>query len=60
MVAGAGVRLLVTGHSLGGALAMLAVHELQAAFRFASAQCYTFGAPRPGRGDRRCSRTAVI
>ena len=45
-----GVRLLVTGHSLGGALAMLAVHELQAAFRFASAQCYTFGAPRPGRG----------
>ena len=36
------------GHSLGGALATLAAHDLQAEFRFQHLHCYTFGAPRTG------------
>jgi hypothetical protein len=38
-----------TGHSLGGALATLAAHDLQLEFGFGSnLHCYTFGAPRTG------------
>ncbi len=36
------------GHSLGGALATLAAHDLQAEFGFRHLHCYTFGAPRTG------------
>ena len=36
------------GHSLGGALATLAAHDLQAEFGFPHLHCYTFGAPRTG------------
>ena len=39
---------LHAGHSLGGALATLAAHDLQAEFRFPRLHCYTFGAPRTG------------
>ena len=42
-------RLLMrAGHSLGGALATLAAHDLQAEFGFRHLHCYTFGAPRTG------------
>lgn len=45
-------QVLVTGHSLGGALAMLAAHDiakaLEALDRNTSVACYTFGAPRVG------------
>lgn len=40
-------RLLLTGHSLGGALALLAARELGAALR-SGLEIYTFGAPRVG------------
>ena len=44
-----GHRVLVrAGHSLGGALATLAAHDLQAEFGFPHLHCYTFGAPRTG------------
>ncbi len=39
---------MCAGHSLGGALATLAAHDLQAEFRFPNLHCYTFGAPRTG------------
>ena len=43
---------VVTGHSLGGALATLAAHELVAALKQTApsihVSCYTFGAPRTG------------
>jgi triacylglycerol lipase len=52
-------RLFVTGHSLGGALALVAVRYLdspQSEFRSDSiAACYTYGSPRVGNaefGDR--------
>ena len=43
-------RIILTGHSLGGALAVLAAHELQRelALPGAAISCYTFGAPRTG------------
>ncbi len=45
------VRLFVTGHSLGGALAVVATRFLPAEYL---AACYTFGSPRVG--DRELSR----
>lgn len=39
------VPLYITGHSLGGALAVIATHCLE---RDSLAACYTFGAPRVG------------
>lgn len=41
-----GVQIFVTGHSLGGALAMSAACDLEK--RFLIAACYTFGSPRVG------------
>ena len=41
----AGYTLYVTGHSLGGALAVIATKELE---RDSLAACYTFGSPRVG------------
>src|SRR5262249_28113832 len=38
--------LYITGHSLGGAMALLATYELPYSDNFAA--CYTFGAPRVG------------
>ncbi|MEI8631798.1 lipase family protein [Vibrio sp. PP-XX7] len=38
--------LLITGHSLGGALAVIAAKRLT--FRYGIAGCYTFGSPRVG------------
>ena len=39
---------MVAGHSLGGALAVLAAYDIQQAFGFRSFRVYTFGAPRVG------------
>lgn len=47
----AGHHFYVTGHSLGGALAALAAHDImqsQRGFAGANVHCYTFGAPRLG------------
>jgi hypothetical protein len=43
-------RIILTGHSLGGALAVLAAHELQRELGLPSEHLsvYTFGAPRTG------------
>lgn len=45
-------RLFITGHSLGGAMAVLAAANLQ--HSFGAITCYTFGAPRVG--DREFAR----
>jgi len=45
------VRVYVTGHSLGGALATLAAYDIQGACDYKDKldlSCYTFGAPRTG------------
>lgn len=42
------VTLLVTGHSLGGALATLAAHALKTAYPSARPTVYTYGQPRVG------------
>ncbi|KAK9828849.1 hypothetical protein WJX72_002401 [[Myrmecia] bisecta] len=44
----ASCRVLVTGHSLGGAMATLAAYDVQKEFGFARLACYTVGAPRTG------------
>ncbi|KAK9799340.1 hypothetical protein WJX73_007370 [Symbiochloris irregularis] len=44
----AGARVCVTGHSLGGALAMLAAHDIATQIQPARLQVYTYGAPYPG------------
>lgn len=36
----------IAGHSLGGALAMLAAYDIAAAFTDMEVSCYTFGSPR--------------
>ena len=43
-----GYSLYITGHSLGGALAMIATEELE---RDTLAACYTFGGPRVGNEE---------
>lgn len=43
-----GVRVLVTGHSLGGALAMLCALDVARKWHGVDLSCYTFGAPRVG------------
>lgn len=45
----AGRRLLLTGHSLGGALATVAAAELPSTFK--AAAIYTYGQPAVGKGD---------
>jgi hypothetical protein len=40
--------IVVTGHSLGGALATLAASDLACTFRDKRIHCYTFGSPRVG------------
>ena len=44
-------RIIVTGHSLGGALATLCAAELATRFTTMSIACYVYGSPRVG--DRR-------
>jgi triacylglycerol lipase len=44
-------RLLLTGHSLGRALAVVAASRLAQNFPVAVDAVYTFGMPRPGSGD---------
>ena len=41
-------RLLITGHSLGGALAVLAAFDIMRAMPDFKAQMYTYGTPYPG------------
>ena len=41
-------RLLVTGHSLGGALAVLAAMDIQLAMSDFCMEMYTYGTPYPG------------
>jgi hypothetical protein len=55
-------RLWLTGHSLGGALAMLAALELKSVASNAAnlAGCYTFGQPRVGNADFRDWFNAVL
>lgn len=42
------MRLLVTGHSLGGVMAVLAAYDFVDLCPWKSVQVYTIGAPRPG------------
>ncbi|KAI3436487.1 hypothetical protein D9Q98_005904 [Chlorella vulgaris] len=42
------LRIWLTGHSLGGALAILAAVEIRRAFPDSQMSCYTFGCPRVG------------
>eukprot|EP00891_Asterochloris_glomerata_P003520 jgi/Astpho2/3520/Aster-06433 len=42
------MKVLFTGHSLGGALAMLAAFDLAPVFPWGSVEVHTIGAPRPG------------
>jgi len=42
------VTFMVTGHSLGGALATLASHSFKTAYPAAQITCYTYGQPRVG------------
>ena len=46
------VQIYCTGHSLGGALALLAAYDISRAMEWVSKPtkviCYTFGAPRVG------------
>ena len=39
---------VAVGHSLGGALAILAAYDIKSTFRFQRLSVHTFGAPRPG------------
>ena len=41
-------RLLVTGHSLGGALAVLAAFDIKSTMRDFALEMYTYGTPYPG------------
>lgn len=41
-------KILLTGHSLGGALAHLAAYDITKAFPGATVRVYTFGSPRVG------------
>ncbi|DBA92428.1 hypothetical protein WJX77_009083 [Trebouxia sp. C0004] len=42
------MRVLITGHSLGGVMAVLAAYDIAELFPWLSVQVYTVGAPRPG------------
>ena len=44
----AAARLLVTGHSLGGALAVLAAFDIKLAISSLRVEVYTYGTPYPG------------
>ena len=50
-IAAAGRRLFITGHSLGAALATLALCKLRRSHRGVRAEAYTFGSPRVGNTD---------
>ena len=46
-----GYALYITGHSLGGALAVIAAKELEEKANTTIAACYTFGSPRVGNEE---------
>jgi hypothetical protein len=48
-----GIRVFITGHSLGGALAMLcgSIFQASISLRFSNPQIYTFGQPRVGNSE---------
>ena len=48
VVASSKVRQYHAGHSLGGALALLAAYDIKEKFKFQHLSVHTFGAPRVG------------
>ena len=60
-VEGNGSRpVFLTGHSLGGALALLCAYRLQAVDHINVGGVYTFAAPRPGNGHFRHKYDALL
>jgi triacylglycerol lipase len=49
--AAAGHKIVITGHSLGGALAALTAHKVETDGAGSTQAVYTFGMPRPGNPD---------
>jgi len=44
-----GLPIYITGHSIGGAIAIIAAQQLESIFEDQVAACYTFGCPRVGQ-----------
>ena len=57
---GSGLRFLLTGHSLGGALAALAAHAIAARYRGSTISVYSFGAPRLGNRAWKAEYLAAV
>lgn len=53
-------RVCLTGHSLGGALAQLAAHDIALQFPLCRLQAYLFGSPRPGNHAFAQELTAMV
>lgn len=57
---GGNVRILLTGHSLGGALATLAAHEIKSQYRQNHVTVYTYGQPRVGNSAFRIEYNDLV